>query len=50
MGKMVEDLSNLWGKLSLIEEECEDVVVKDEALVDIALKGKTCLMGKLIVD
>lgn len=50
IGRREEDLSKLWEKFSLTEEEDEDFVVLKEAMVDIASKGKMCLVGKLIAD
>lgn len=47
---MAEDISKLKGKFSLSEEESVGVEVQEEVLEKIALKRKSCLVGKLIAD
>ena len=48
--EMAEDLSNLWGKFSLSEEECRGAKVQEKVVEGGAVKGKNCLVGKMIVN
>jgi hypothetical protein len=45
---MAEDLSNLWGKFSLSEEECRGATVQEKVVEGGAEKGKNCLVRKMI--
>lgn len=47
---MAEDLTNLWRKFSLSEEESVEVEIKDHTLEGIVTRGKSCLVRKLISD
>jgi hypothetical protein len=47
---MAEDLTNLWGNLSLVEEEDDELEIADPAMDGLAQRGKLCLVGKLIAD
>ena len=46
---MNEDLKNLQNKLSLTEEEQNDVIVEKAWVGDPADVGKSCLLGKLLL-
>jgi hypothetical protein len=46
---MAEDLARMWGNLSLIEEDVE-MEIQKEAMEGIVIRGKSCLVGKLISD
>ena len=48
--KMVDDLSRLWGSLSLSEMEGAEMVVQNQAWEVGANRGKTCVVGKLIAN
>ena len=45
---MNEKLENLWGKLSLTEEEQTEVVVEEDWIEDEV--GRKCLIGKLLLN
>jgi hypothetical protein len=47
---MADDLMQMWGNFSLTEEELEGYNGQDENLEEIAIKGKYCLVGKLLVE
>ncbi|XP_059451002.1 uncharacterized protein LOC132181786 [Corylus avellana] len=47
---MEEDLSRLWGNLSLTEDEEVEVEIKSEALAGIVSRGRSCLVGKLLTE
>lgn len=49
-GEMAEDLSNLWRNLSLSEEESLEVEATEQGLHNIAARGRSCLVGKLLAD
>lgn len=48
MKRMVEDLTTLWGNFTLLEEESDVAEVKVDEFTDIAFKGKSFLVGKLM--
>ena len=50
MRSTAEDLTKLWRKFSLLEDESVTVEVQNETLTEIVSKGKSCLVEKLIVD
>lgn len=47
---MADDLTKLWGKISLSKEESEDVEINNCALTGVLNKGHLCLVGKLVAD
>jgi hypothetical protein len=47
---MAEDLSKLWQKFSLSEEESLVVETTDLVLLGAANRNKACLIGKLFAD
>lgn len=47
---MVDDLARMWGSLSLTEVEGAEMEIQNQAWEHGAHMGKTCLLGKLIVD
>jgi hypothetical protein len=49
-GKMEEELSNLWGNLSLSEEERSGLVINNEAVNEVVNMGQLCLIGKLVAE
>jgi hypothetical protein len=48
--KMAEDLTNLWGNLSLVEEEEDELEIMAPAMDSLTRRGELCLVGKLITD
>jgi hypothetical protein len=48
--RMAEDLNRMWGSFSLSEVEGEEMEIKNHAWEVGAIRGKTCLVGKLIAD
>jgi hypothetical protein len=47
---MAEDLSKLWQKFSLSEEESLVVETTYQVLLGVANRNKVCLIGKLFAD
>jgi hypothetical protein len=47
---MVEDLTRLCGNLSLSVDESKEVEITNQKLTSLSTQGKSCLVGKLIVD
>jgi hypothetical protein len=47
---MDDTLANLWGKFSLVEEESLGVSVEVEELDPLIVKGKVCVIGKILAD
>jgi hypothetical protein len=47
---MAEDLMQMWGNFSLTEEELEGYNGQNESLEEVTIKGKNCLVGKLLVE
>jgi hypothetical protein len=45
---MVEDLARMWGNLSLTKKEDVEMEIRKEAMEGIVIRGKSCLVGKLI--
>jgi hypothetical protein len=45
-----EDLSDLWGKFSLLEDETSGVSLEDSEIEPMVSRGKYCLIGKLLSD
>jgi hypothetical protein len=45
-----EDLTHMWGKLSLLEEENSGVSLETSEIESLVSRGKHCLIGKLIAD
>jgi hypothetical protein len=48
--RMAKDLNRMWGSFSLLEVEGEEMEIKNHAWEVGAIRGKTCLVGKLIAD
>ena len=46
---MSEELTEMWSKFSLIEEEMSDVVIEKDWMDDMSVMGKKCLLGKLLM-
>ena len=46
---MIESLEELWSRLSLIEKEQDEVVVKKDWIEDVSAVGNKCLLGKLLL-
>ena len=46
---MTEGLEEIWNKLTLTEEEQEDILVEKEWVEDISEAGKNCLLGKMLM-
>jgi hypothetical protein len=42
---MAEDLASLWGNLSLVEEEDDELEILAPAMAGLAQRGKLCLVG-----
>ncbi|XP_059436900.1 uncharacterized protein LOC132169985 [Corylus avellana] len=47
---MAEDLSKLWGKLSLDEGEMMEVAIQPRMVEGVVSRGKFCVVGKLLTD
>lgn len=47
---MEEELSVMWGKFSLREEEQAGVSLETSEIVPLVTRGKDCLVGKLLAD
>ncbi|XWS46765.1 hypothetical protein CRYUN_Cryun14cG0096100 [Craigia yunnanensis] len=47
---MTDELENLWGKLSLTEEELTEVVIEQDWIVEAKEVRKNCLIGKLLLN
>jgi hypothetical protein len=47
---MVEDLSKMWGKLSLNEGETMEVEIQPRSVEGMFSLGKFCVVGKLLTD
>jgi hypothetical protein len=47
---MADELTKLWGGLSLSAEESKGVFVKKPTVRGLVSRGNSCLVGKLIVD
>ncbi|XP_035544650.1 uncharacterized protein LOC118348031 [Juglans regia] len=47
---MDEELSELWNKFSLTEEERYEIVITDQDIETNMERGKLCLVGKVIAD
>jgi hypothetical protein len=48
LNSVEEDLSNLWGKFSLLENETSGVALEVSEIEPMVSKGKYCLIGKLL--
>ena len=46
---MTESLEELWGRLSLTEEQQDEVVVEKDWIEDVTAVGNKCLLGKLLL-
>jgi hypothetical protein len=47
---MADDHTTMWGNFSLTKEEDVDMVIRKEAMEGMVVRGKSCLIGKLISD
>ncbi|XWS61009.1 hypothetical protein CRYUN_Cryun07bG0088500 [Craigia yunnanensis] len=47
---MIDELENLWGKLSFTEEEFTEVVIEKDWLEEAKEAGKNFLIGKLLLN
>lgn len=47
---MADDLTRMWGNLSLTEEESVKVEIKDQIVGEIVNRGRSCLVGRLLVE
>jgi hypothetical protein len=47
---MAEELTTLWGRLSLTEKERLEIEIQDNAVEDMEKRGKRCLMGKVTAE
>jgi hypothetical protein len=45
-----EDLTHMWGKFSLLEEENSGVSLETSEIEPLVSRGKHCLIGKLLAD
>jgi hypothetical protein len=45
-----EDLTHMWGKFSLLEEENSSVSLEMSEIEPLVSRGKHCLIGKLLAD
>jgi hypothetical protein len=50
MGNTTEELTTLWGKLSLSEEEGTGMLIQENAMDPMVQRGSSCLVGKLLSD
>jgi hypothetical protein len=50
MGNTTEELTTLWGKLSLSEEEGTGMLIQENAMDPMVQRGSYCLVGKLLSD
>jgi hypothetical protein len=46
----MEELSTMWGKFTLGEEETVGVSLEIPEIDPLLAQGKTCLVGKLVTD
>lgn len=46
---MAEDITTLWNKFSLMEEENKVVVVKNDDIYATLERGRFCLIGKFVL-
>ena len=47
---MADDLSKLWEDLSLTEVEDDELCIPKDELEGIAVRGRACILGKLIAN
>lgn len=50
MGSTAEDLTKMWEKFNLMEEEDEEVDAPEEDLEPVVERGSACVVGKLLAD
>jgi hypothetical protein len=50
MGNTAEDLSRLWGKFNLLDEESEGITILEDYVDPLVYKGKSCVVGKLLAN
>jgi hypothetical protein len=47
---VAEELEQMWGNFSLSEKEGLEVEVPEEEFIEIAEKGRVCLVGRLMLE
>jgi hypothetical protein len=47
---MADDLSRMWENFSLLEEEDEEVDVQANDFQEVTVRGRDCVVGKLVAD
>jgi hypothetical protein len=50
MGEITEDMSRLWERFNLMEEEDEEVVAPEIEVEPMVNRGSACVVGKLLAD
>ena len=50
MSNTSNDLSKLWENFSLLEEENEEVKIREDHIAPLVSRGHSCIIGKLLVD
>jgi hypothetical protein len=50
MGNMTEELTTLWGKLTLMEEEDMWLGITEHGIAPLVDRGHACVVGKLLAD
>jgi hypothetical protein len=50
MGEMTEDMSRMWERFNLMEEEDEEVVAPEIEIEPMVNRGSACVVGKLLAD
>jgi predicted molibdopterin-dependent oxidoreductase YjgC len=50
MGEMTEDMSRLWERFNLMEEEDEEVMAPEVEVEPMVNRGNACVVGKLLAD
>ena len=47
---MADDLSRMWEKISLLEDEDADIDVQARDFQEVTTRGRDCVVGKLVDD
>jgi hypothetical protein len=50
MGDMAEDVTRMWEKFNLLEEESVGIKTQEDDFEPLVAKGSTCVVEKLLVD
>jgi hypothetical protein len=45
---MADELEAMWGKLTLTEEEKEDILVAESEIADLKTKGEKCIVRQIV--